>query len=282
MKEISNFASNFNINKTNTYHLSLQFSKSGYTYSIADTIKRQYLGIKHVPFNNNKLNPEYYYDMVADVLNQDQLLSKNYKAVDLIYVSDKSTLIPANMFDKAYVRQLFEVNFQLFDYEEIHFNKLKSSDIYNVFVIPSYITTLFINTFPEIRFFHQTTPMIESLYQFKHQFKNIFVAVNVYYDFIDVLGIKQGKIQFFNTFAFKNNSDILYYITNIIAKHKLDPDFLPLLLSGYIEPKSELMYLLLKYFPKADVNKLNNGMKYKFNDVPDYMFRNVLSLFLCE
>ena len=61
MKDIKNFTSSFNINKTSTYNLSLQISRRGYTYCILDSYSKEYVAIKHIGYDN-ELNDENLYD----------------------------------------------------------------------------------------------------------------------------------------------------------------------------------------------------------------------------
>ena len=81
-------------------------------------------------------------------------IEAGYKSVDMIFVTRKSLMVPNQIFDKTKLKDLVRANFEISDKEEIQFNKLKSISACNVFVIPSFITTLMVNTFPEINFYH--------------------------------------------------------------------------------------------------------------------------------
>ncbi|MBQ5575128.1 MAG: DUF3822 family protein [Bacteroidales bacterium] len=99
MKDISNFTSSFNINKTSTYSLSIQISQMGYTYCILDSFSKEYVAIKHVGYGTEVTDADLY-DKIKDNLAADAFLSKSYKSVDMIYVTRKSIIVPNPMFDK--------------------------------------------------------------------------------------------------------------------------------------------------------------------------------------
>ncbi|MBQ1885332.1 MAG: DUF3822 family protein [Bacteroidales bacterium] len=75
MKDIKNFTSSFNINKTSTYNLSLQVSRRGYTYCILDSYSKEYVAIKHIGYDN-ELNDENLYDRLKSNLSDDAFTVK--------------------------------------------------------------------------------------------------------------------------------------------------------------------------------------------------------------
>ncbi|MCQ2250970.1 MAG: DUF3822 family protein [Bacteroidales bacterium] len=274
MKDISNFTSSFNINKTSTYSLSLQISQRGYTYCILDSYSKEYVAMKHIGYGM-ELNDENLYDKIKDNLAADAFLGKSYKNVDMVYVTRKSIMVPNPMFDKNRLKDLTSSNFEVTDKEEIQFNKLKSVSACNVFVIPSYITTLMVNTFPEINFYHQATPLIENI--IKNCGEELTVSANFYYDFIDIAVTEKGKLLLYNTFGYHNATDALFAVSAVVNRLKLDKKT-PIRLSGYIDDKSEAFALIYKYHANVSFARLNNSISFPFNDVPEHTFYNMMTL----
>lgn len=274
MKDISNFTSSFNINKTSTYSLSIQISQRGYTYCILDSFSKQYVAMKHIGYGM-ELTDENLYDKIKDNLAADAFLGKSYKSVDMIFVTRKSLLVPNSLFDKSRLKDITSANFEITDKEEIQFNKLKSISACNVFVIPSYITTLMVNTFPEINFYHEATPLIENL--IRNCSEELTVSVNFYYDFIDVVVTEKGKVLLYNTFAYQGPTDVLYAVSAIMTKLKLDRKT-PIKLSGYIDKDSETFNLLYKYHANVSFATLNHNITFPFTDTPEHTFFNMMTL----
>ncbi len=274
MKDISNFTSSFNINKTSTYSLSIQISQMGYTYCILDSFSKEYVAIKHVGYGTEVSDADLY-DKIKDNLAADAFLSKSYKSVDMIYVTRKSVIVPNPMFDKTKLKDLVSANFPITDKEEIQFNKLKSISACNVFVIPSYITTLMVNTFPEINFYHEATPLIENL--IKNCSEELTLSANFYYDFMDIVVTEKGKVQLYNTFSYQSPTDALFAITSVADKLKIDKKA-PIVLSGYIDKDSEAYKLIYKYHANVSFAQLTHNVTFPFSDIPEHTFYNMMTL----
>ncbi|MBR4440441.1 MAG: DUF3822 family protein [Bacteroidales bacterium] len=274
MKDIKNFISSFNINKTSTYNLSLQISRRGYTYCILDSYSKEYVALKHIGYDS-ELNDENLYDRIKSNLSDDAFIGKSYKSVDLIFVTAKNVIVPNTVFDKAKIKEIASANFDISDKEEIHFNKIKSISACNVFVVPSFITTLMVNTFPEINFYHQGTPFIENAIS---SFGNILcVSVNFYYDAIDIAITDKGKLLFYNTFPYKTDMDVLYILSSVIEKTNTDKAT-PIMLSGYVNKKDDVFKLIYKYFPNVYTADLYNDFRFPFADIQEHQFYNLMNL----
>ena len=190
----------------------------------------------------------------------------------------KSVIVPSTIFDKTKLKELASANFPIAGTEEIQFNKLKSVSACNVFVIPSYITTLMVNTFPEINFYHQATPYIENLIQ--NTSEDLKLSANFYYDFIDIAITEQGKLLFYNTFSYRTPTDALYSIGAVMAQLKLEKTT-PVLISGYVDKNSDYFKLLSKYLPNVNIAEIDAKITYPFKEVPEHTFLNMITLPLC-
>lgn len=274
MKNFSINTDSCNINKTSTYNLSIQISQRGYTYCILDTYSKEYVAIKHKGYGM-ELTDENLYDEIKQNLTNDPFMGKSYKSVDMVFVTRKSLLVPNAIFDKSKLKDLTNANFSVSDKEEIQFNKMKSISACNVFVIPSYITTLMVNTFPEINFYHEATPLIENI--IKNGSEAATISVNFYYDYMEIAVTEAGKVLLYNTFAYQTATDVLYCISSIMSKLKLDKKT-AVRLSGYHDQESEVYKLLYTYLPNVCFVSLNNGYKFQFKDIPEHTFYNMMTL----
>jgi len=283
MDNFSLFNESFNINKTSTYQLTIQLGENGYSYCIVDTIRKRYVGIKHVNFEM-VLNEEQFFDKVKEILKTDAYLNKSYKGVDLIYVSQKSILIPNEYFDKSNLKTYFKFNHQLSDLEEIHFNKLKNASANLVFAIPSYLTTLFVNTFPEINFFHQATSLVENrlIKNNERNFNYNTVLVHFHKNFFDAVVTKGNELLLYNTFNFQNENDYIYYLVNLYQRLGLKSEETELVLLGDIKENSNFHRLTTHYLPNMRFAKINSNTAYFFDTIPQHLFSNILDLNRCE
>lgn len=276
MKEFALFNDSFSATKTTTYHLSILLSRIGYLYSIVDTVRQKCVAIKNVNFEKVSDN-ERFYKNVQEFLKADTFLNKFYKSVDFIFQSPKSTLVPTSLFDRKKVKSYFELNQFLDDYEEIHYNKLSGLDTINIFSIPSSITTLMVNQFPELRFYHQASTFIDNSLQ-KADKVGTLVSVMVNKDFFDIAVCESGKLLLYNNFQYQNESDFVYYILNVYQQVKIKPTEIALYLSGDIDEDDKQYKVLLNYIKEINFVRIagNSKYQYSFDSVPEHFLSNLI------
>ncbi len=278
MKEFALFNDSFSATKTTTYHLSILLSGYGYSYCIVDTVREKCVAIKNINFDNVG-DSDTFYRNVADFLKNDSFLNKFYKSVDFIFQSSKSTLVPNSLFDRKKLKSYFEFNQVLEELEEIHYNKLQRTEALNIFSIPSSITTLMVNQFPELRFYHQASIFIDNTLRKAKEVNNL-VAVMVNKEFFDLAVCESGKLFLYNNYHYQNDSDFVYHILNVYQQLKVKPGKVGLYLSGDIDETDKRFELLLKYIKKIDFVRItdNSNCQYSFDEIPEHFLTNVLNI----
>jgi len=283
MKDLAFFNETFNINKTTTYYLSLQLSTTGYTYCIIDYIKNRFEAVKHVNFTND-FSSKSHKERVAHMLKTDAFLNKSYKKVDFSFVSRKSTLVPTALFKRDNMNDLFAINHEITSNEELHYNKLNETEANNVFSIPSEITTILVERFPEIRFFNHATPLIRAAAMLiaDQKISNTFIQININSELHDILIFDNGNLISYNSYTANSDIDLMYYITNLIQQLKIRVNTADIIISGEVEEKSEMRNLLKQFVPNAKPAKFTGRVNYNFENAPEHMFLNLLNLHRCE
>jgi len=278
MKNFSEFDKSFNISKISSYKLSIEIGYFGYSYCITDTIRKQVVALSHKNFES-KINDKNLLSQIEKAIKRDVYLNKNYKSVDFIYNTSKFTLVPTEFFNKKLLKSFFKFGNILHNYEELHFNKLKNIDAYNIFAIPSNITTFLVNKFPEISFQHQATPLINYYIEKNKESKSLAptVVLNVAKDKIEILVTKAKKLLFYNIFEYRTENDIIYYLLNTIDKLDIDTNKLELILSGNIEGRQSLHLNLQKYISEVRFAVTNKDFNYNINNVPEHFLSNIIN-----
>jgi len=283
MDKFSFFNDSFSISKTSSYFLSLQLQSDSYTYAIIDTVTKRFVAVKHETFDEAMLIKPIG-DKLDSMLKNDAFLNKHYKSVHFGFVSQKSTLVPKVLFDKAYLKDFFQFNQNLSDSEELHFNYLKNTGAYNIFAIPSDLTTMLVNRFPEIQFYHHATPFIENALgvalTLKMKMPSIHINVNT--EFVDIAGVSGDKMVLYNSEVYRSIEDILYHLLNVASQLEMQPAKCYLFISGDILPKSNAGKTLKRYFPNVRYTKEMTGAEFSFESVPEHAVSNILNLHQCE
>ncbi len=278
MKEFALFNDSFSITKTTTYHLSIRVSRLGYSYCIIDTVRKKCVAVKNINFDKVTDN-EQFFKNVQDFLKNDSFLNKFYKSIDFIYQTPKSTLVPTELFNRKILKTYFQFNQVLDEYEEIHYNKLNKTDAVNIFSIPSEITTLMVNQFPELRFHHQASIFIDNALR-QAEGKKDMVSVMANDDFFDIVVIEAGKLFLHNNFIYQNENDFVYHIMNVYNQLKVKPGEVGLQLSGDIDPEDRRYKLLSKFIGDVRLTGIadNSECQFSFDEVPEHFFSNLLNM----
>lgn len=270
------------INLTQSYYLSIQVNLNGLSFCVLDPVREKYIALHHTTFTHDLIFDDYL-DQLEKYIQNNELLNHKFKAVKLIWLSGKNTLIPNSYFDKDKLKSYFEFNQKLNDLDEIHYNELKYVDAYSVFVLPNQVANIFSKQFNNITFYNQQIPFIErSLY--KHHTESKKVIVNINTDFIDICIIEDSKLLLYNNFVYKTETDILYFILYVFDQFNLDTQHTELFLNGRIEKNNSLHSQLHKFIKQLKFDKLPDEFSYSytFNKVPAHTFTNLFNLHLCE
>ncbi len=279
MENFAYFSKTFDILKTNTYRLSLGLEPCSITYTIVDTVRNKCVAVKHYCFAQID-DTNAYYESIKTFLDQDTFLAKHYKRINFVFSSPKSTLIPHEYFNKVTLKQMFTLNHQLHDSEELHFNKLLNLQLVNAFSIPSAITTLMVNKFPEMRFYHQSSTLIDS-YVRKSVNKKCVVGVFICVKYLHFVVAKQGKLELYNHVEYSSDEDLVYHVMNIYKQLNLNNRETNLYLSGMIMKNSSAFRLLSEYVSNIWFSKAissDRKMIYNFKEIPEHMVANLLSV----
>ena len=274
----------FDLNQTKNYHISIQAGLNGYSFSVLDTIRNKYILLKHIAFSSEEMTSSLFEEKIIEVQDNDEFLARDYKSVFFSYQSPKYTLIPAPLFNKDNLKTFFEFNHILDDLDQIHYNELKSIDAYNLFVIPSELSNIVHKSFRNVKFFHQVTPLIENgLINHGRRSSEKVVITNLYGNFIDILVVRRDNLLLCNTFPWKNENDLVYFILYVYEQLKLKGEESPLFISGEMKKNSSTNELLKSYIKNIGFEKRNDHFiySYTFDEIDSHWFTNLFNLRLC-
>jgi hypothetical protein len=282
MNELSLIDKTFRKERTNTCHLYVQADLHGFSFSIFDPQQK-----KHVVFRKYFLQigdaQENFLKQLADLLKTDDLLKLPYSSSAFLFLSQKSTLIPDAYFDQHMLKSYLGFNHDLNTLDEIHFNYISSIDAYNVFALHTYIASAISNNFKGVRFIHQALPIIEKTSEDSNLRQKQIMAINMNHDFFDLVLCSGGRIKLYNTFQYKEPSDLLYFILYICHQFEIDPLHLELVLTGELSEMMSYRDAVKEYVPgaqtlKTDKNTIAEGLA----QVKESTYFTLFNLIHCE
>ncbi len=270
----------FTKNKTSSYHLSIQVDLEGFSFCVLDIEKDLYIALKKYPFDKIK-DLENLVDRVDFLFKNDDILKNPYQSISFVYLSQKSTLVPDAFFDKENLKSYFEFNHSLDELDEIHFNHIPAIQAYNVFAIPNYLANQVYNEYNRVKFFHQATPFINSVIKGFSQSSGIHINLNN--NFFDIVVKQNNKLKLYNTFLYKNETDLLYFLFYVIKQLNLDLDTILLTLCGEQSNKFIFFEAIKKYVPGIMFfEPVSPGFSSVFEKISVHKFFNLFYLYNCE
>jgi len=284
MSNIAIVDDSFDIYISSSYHLSLQISSSGLTFAVMDTVRMKFIAFKSILFDKVLEGKELFQKL--DVLfNTEGYLKRNYRYLSLYYVSSRASLIPGPLYDRT-EKVLFDKFLGQSENEQVHLEKyIQELDAYLFFSLPETIYNMSLNQLDSPKFFHQAIPMIENaLVAGKGKSGNNRVYAQIHPDFMDVIVIQDGKLLLYNSFPYKNEKDMEFYILYLYDQFQLPTQQTTLELSGLTNERSEFFILLKNYIRVIVFQEFNRSFSYSytFNELPQHHFSNLINLFRCE
>jgi len=268
MQDISIFDRSFDLQKTATYYLGLQFTNQNYSYCILDTTRGKFIGLKYSNFEVIA-DPIELSNKINSILKTEGILNQKFLITSFICKNQKSILIPNSFFAEENINQYLSFNHIIKNEEDILSYPVKILDANVVFTIPRVIKSVIQNHFQNIRIVHSSIPfiynyLVNSKIYFEKGSPGLLVAMNVYQDYFEIAVVQEQRLLFFNTFSFEDEKTFSYFAIYVFKKLEL-PTGLPFIVSGNIEKQNSHFKALERYFPNVQLEKQNPNFTYSSN-----------------
>lgn len=231
-------------------------------------------------FNNNMLSQK-----INTLIESSEVLTAFKRAgkANIAFVSHKHTLIPKVLFRNEEKNDYLRLSHGLQDDEVVITNELKNIDAVNIFPIFKELHTIIHHHYPSSTLLHVSTALLEGLLFQNKNNKQKQAYVNIRKDWFDIIVTEGKQLLINNTFRYETNEDIAYYTLFIYDRLKLNPEEVPLTLSGEIEKTSGIFSLLFRYIRHTGfmnrASKLN--YTYKLDQFPEHYFYSLFCQTQC-
>lgn len=274
------FDETLDINMTQNYELSIQMSPDGLVFSILDNIRNKYVLLRSFEPDNNKY---FTVDEIRDIIGKDDFLTKTYKKVSIIMPSPKVTLIPAPLYDPGRKEEYFELNLIKDDNETVVANKIAEPDSFAIFSVSKPLFELSGQFYPAVSPFHHIKPLLSQISHYSKSEHGTYTHIHIEREYFNMLILDQNMLKFSNTFTYRNISDILYYVLNVIKNYG-DSNDKTIHFSGLTGKYDDLYSNFAIYIKdlKFTGPTGNYSFSYVFNEVELHRYINLFSVTNCE
>ena len=258
-----NMTNKSNINLLSTHILSVQVSLNGLSFCIVDTLENNILFLNEINFEK-QYNPIEVEEALNAEFESNLLLQGEFKKVNLIHQNNIATFVPSALFNEANLVDYLKFNNKIFESDYIAFDEIELKEIVSVYVPFVNINNYFFDRFESFEYHHANTILVDKLLNQTNSSSEKLYC-NVHTNSFELVYIKNGKLNLFNSFIYHSKEDFIYYILFAIEQLKLDTETLNLVLLGSIGVNDDLYLYCYEY-----IRNVNFGSR-----STQFMYRNV-------
>jgi hypothetical protein len=257
---------NLETNDLKETFLSIQISLDGFSFSVYDSIAKDFLAFYEFYFDLESSSPEKILMPIKAIFEENEILQHNhFKKVFVNYANTLSTLVPKVFFDSNKKNLYLENTVKIFPSDFISHDELSTMDAVLVYIPFINVNNFLFSKFGSFEYQHASSLLIDSLLNSKTFPKNKeAVTVNVYSSHFEAIVWNGKELIFYNSFSFKTADDFIYYLLFIYEQLGLDTDTVQTYCMGEIEKESALFKIAYQYIRHVSFlhfNELSSDFK---------------------
>ncbi|MFC4261572.1 DUF3822 family protein [Ferruginibacter yonginensis] len=200
------------------------------------------LGLYVFDFDKNIIATDYAAHL-NNIIDNENILSAQYSAINVVYNFKNATLIPTTYFSNDTKEAIAALLFT-----NVHLQKIKVTTVAHLnevkllYAVPTVIENTLLQHFSTAIFTHANA------LQIKQPPTPHFLQCIVYHSTIKLILYKNEHLQIIQLFDYKNPTDVSYHLLNVCEQFDILPVHVHLQLGGFIEVDSYLYENIYKYF----------------------------------
>lgn len=274
------FDETLDINSTENYELAVQAGPDGFSFCLLDSLRNKFVLIRSFEPEDNKY---YSAEIVNELIDKDDFLTRNYRKTRVIMPASKFTLVPAPLYDPAKKDEYFTLNHKHEENRRIISNKITDPDAYVISSVSASLHDLLLNVYPAVHPCVHIYPLFNHISAVRKAVSGNYIHVHVERDYFNLIIFTDSQLKFCNTYFYRNVSDILYFVLNVFTRLGIKQEE-TIYFSGLTEKYDDLTSGFSIYVKniKFSEPKGTFTFSYVFNEIGLHKFLNLFSIFNCE
>lgn len=279
MQNVYYIDNNFVKENSTQYILSIRYSTDGFSFCIHDN-NNKLLVFFHQPYNLD--TKDAVIAKVKKAIVDDELLKLKYKKVYIVPCNKEKVLIPAHVFDKNYLSDMFRICIHPEKNDTLLYRKIRPMESYITEALPRNFVTFLTTRYQSLCIVNSAYPfIIDSLSKTLYNTNHLFIDIHDQY--FDILLTRCNDVLLFNSFTYASVADLIYYTLNCLKHCNITKDNLQTTLSGNLVNDPNLLAALNNYIPNVSVsNNISLNQLVKSNELNSSSFVHLLNLHRCE
>ena len=238
---------NLDSNQLKNNHLSIQLSLDGFSFCTHYIPTHELTSFGQYEFETPISSPYKHLELVEELFKNEPLLEPKYTSVSVCHTNNLVTQVPKIFFDETKLESYLKYTIKVLENDFITFDEISDVEIMNVYIPFVNINNFFIDKFGPFTYKHTSTILIEKLIQEYRNSENDLCFIDTRKNHFDLVVLKNGKLELFNSFSYQTKEDFVYYILFTAEQLHLDTEEFELILLGDISTKNDSYKLLFQY-----------------------------------
>jgi len=252
---MTNQENNNKIDLNSNYRMSVQVSLNGLSFLILDEETSVVHFKQEIDFPET-LNPEEVLTEIERAYKHFEELQTPLKEVTVIHQNTLFSLVPKAIFQEDTPEDYLKLNNRLLPTDFVAYDLPEANDFAIVYVPLTNVNNYFFDNYGSFTFLHSATVFIERILAGERNGNPLKMFVQLHKDQMDVLVTSGKQIQLFNSFTYTTPEDFIYYILFIAEQLQLNPEIIPLQLSGWVSKEDAFFDMAYTYIRNVTVENV--------------------------
>ena len=278
-QDISEYA--FSEKSTLAYELNVLVGANSVYYMVADA-QLNVLAIKSAHFDHKKET-----SIVANLKEaffEDRILKEPYQATKIVFTTPHFTLVPAKFYNDDKRKTYFQNLTIASENSVFECDSFKDIEFKNVYVIEKQLVEFTKTIFPQAQCHNVFTALIQGYQKIAERKSGHQLFANIRDNQIQIFFFDGKNLVFANGYRFVTPQDLIYFVMMVYEQFKLNPENIPLSISGSLTEDSDIFRFIYRYIRLVNFVPAPSYFRFgqQFTGVPQHFYFDLFSVKLCE
>jgi hypothetical protein len=221
------------IEKTSNIKLSIHISLNGLSFCIIDLISKEIDFLRTYSLSKNS-TPKKLLKTLKKGFKENGELRNSFSSVKIIHYNNLSTVVPEPLFDKKNALSYLKFNSKILQNDYIAYDRIFNNECVNVFIPYVNINNYIFKMFDSFVYNHYSSIILEKVKLNEKNTTTPSLYLNININHMEITYFVKNKLVFYNRFDFNTKEDVMYYLLFTIDQLKLNPEEIPIVITGNI------------------------------------------------
>jgi hypothetical protein len=271
----------FSSKSTLSYELSILIGSDSVYYMVNDA-QLNILALKSFHFDMRQ--GQGLRTNLKEVFFEDLLLREQYRTSKIVFTTPYFTFVPNKLYNEEFKNQYFANLTQVGEEAVYEADYFKPIDAQNVYVNQKDILNMTKTFFPYSKLYHNFSSLALGYQKIAEIRIGKQVFLNIRDGFVQLCYFEDATFVFANSYSYRSPQDVIYFVMLVYDQFKLDPEFVPLCISGSVTEDSDIYRFIFRYIKKVSFTPLPSYFRFghQFGGIPQHFYFDLFSIKLCE